>query len=134
MKRSRINPISSKRSAINTKRKKFRQELLTYRIMCEARIRGCTMIPTDVHEILTRARAGSTEESLLNPNNCLVLCRNCHQFITENPTFAKEFGFVVSWSVTLDADLLSAKRARQEFVYGVGHSDIEDFDESENEW
>jgi len=89
------------------------------------------MTPTDVHEILTRARAGSTEESLLDLENCLVLCRNCHQFITENPTFAKEFGFVVSWSVTLEADLISAKRARHQFVYGVDSAEV---DYGDDEW
>jgi len=129
MKRTRLKPVSAKRTAINAKRRKFRQEILTYRLMCEARIRGCSMTPTDVHEILTRGRAGSTEESLLDTENVLALCRNCHTFITENPTFAKEFGFVVSWSVTLEADLLSAKRARTEFVYGVGHAEAEEYDE-----
>jgi hypothetical protein len=81
------------------------------------------MTPTDVHEILTRGRGGS----IVEPENVLALCRSCHHFITIEPAWAKQNGFIVSWSVTLEADLAAAKRARNAFVYGTTAPE-EDFD------
>jgi hypothetical protein len=114
LKRSKINPVSKKRIILNRKRSQFVNELLKFRLMCEARIRGCTMTPTEVHEILTRGRGGS----IIDPENCLALCRSCHFFITNEPSWSKQNGFVVSWSVTVEADLAAAKRARMQFVFG----------------
>jgi len=84
-------------------------------------------MPTDVHEILTRGRGGS----IVTEENVLALCRNCHHFITVEPAWAKENGFVVSYSVTLEADLQAAERARNSFVYG---SVDEPFEEWPEEW
>ena len=84
-------------------------------------------MPTDVHEILTRGRGGS----IVSEKNVLALCRNCHHFITVEPAWAKENGFVVSYSVTLEADLQAAERARNSFVYG---SVDEPFEEWPEEW
>ena len=123
MKRSKVNPVSKKRMSLNRERRKFVSDILKFRLMCEARIRGCTMTPTDVHEILTRGRGGD----ILDPDNCLALCRSCHHWITINPAWAATNGFVVSWSVTVDADLAAAKRARDQFVYGNVGPD-EEFD------
>ena len=123
LKRSKINPVSKKRMILNRERRQFVSELLRFRLMCEARIRGCTMTPTDVHEILTRGRGGS----IIEPENCLALCRSCHFFITTEPAWAKQNGFVVSWSVTIDADLAAAKRARHAFVFGNAAPE-DDFD------
>lgn len=123
MKRSKLNPVSKKRMTLNRERRQFVSEVLKFRLMCEARIRGCTMTPTDVHEILTRGRGGS----IIEPDNVLALCRSCHHFITIEPAWAKQNGFIVSWSVTLEADLAAAKRARNAFVYGATAPE-DDFD------
>jgi hypothetical protein len=113
MKRSKINPVSKKRQDLNKIRSKFREEILMNRMMCEARISGCSRIPTDVHEIKTRARGGS----IIDADNVLALCRPCHRFITDNPAFAAEHGFVVhSWSQ--EPDMIAAALARATFVYG----------------
>jgi hypothetical protein len=127
MKRSRINPVSKKRQSLNVLRRSFVKKILNERMMCEARIQGCSYRPTDVHEILTRGRGGS----IVSEENVLALCRNCHHFITVEPAWAKENGFVVSYSVTIEADLQAAERARLSFVYG---SVDEPFEEWPEEW
>lgn len=115
MKRSRVNPVSKKRQELNGLRRAFVKKLLEERMACEARIQGCTWYPTDVHEIKTRARGGS----IVDPENCLALCRNCHTWITENPAWALENGFVVH-AQALAPDMRAAARARAFFTNGLG--------------
>jgi len=113
LKRSRINPVSKKRQTLNIARRAFVKRILDERMVCEARILGCTFAPTDVHEIMTRARGGS----IIDDDNVLALCRSCHNFITTEPEWALETGFVVhSWATP--ADLRAAYRARMTFVFG----------------
>jgi hypothetical protein len=69
MKRTRINPVSKKRQELNGLRRAFVKRILSERMACECRIQGCTWIPTDVHEIKTRARGGS----IVDPENVLAL-------------------------------------------------------------
>lgn len=111
MKRSRLNPVSKKRQALNVSRRLFVRKILDDRPYCEAQIPTlCTHFACDVHEIMTRARGGS----ILDEANVLALCRRCHSFITENPAFSQEHGFTVhSWATS--ADLIAADRAREVF-------------------
>jgi hypothetical protein len=124
LRRSKINSVSKKRMILNKERRQFTSDILRIRLMCEARIRGCTMTPSDCHEIMPRSAGGS----ILDPENVLALCRSCHHFITVNPAWSYEMGFLVhSWSGP--ADLVAAKRARNQFVYGnTTPQDEEDFD------
>ena len=122
---TRINPVSKKRASLNILRRSFVKKIINDRMMCEARIQGCTYMPTDVHEILTRGRGGS----IIDEDNVLALCRNCHHFITNEPAWAKENGFVVSWSVNMEADLAAAERARHSFVFGMVGDFYEDKDD-----
>lgn len=111
MKRSRINPVSKKRQAENVIRKRLRNRLLEERPWCEARIKGCTRVATDLHEIMTRARGGS----ITDENNILCLCRNCHAFITVEPAWSEANGFTVhAWAT--EADIKAAARARAYFA------------------
>ena len=114
MKRSPLNPVSKKRQKLNVARRIFVKRILEERSNCEAQIPGvCSNWATDVHEIMTRARGGS----LLDEFNVLALCRRCHSFITENPAFAQEHGFIVhSWATS--ADLIAADRAREVYRHG----------------
>jgi 5-methylcytosine-specific restriction endonuclease McrA len=49
---------------------------------------------TEVHEIKTRARGGS----ILDRENCVPLCHECHRWVTENPAAAREQGWLKnSW-------------------------------------
>jgi hypothetical protein len=105
--------MSKKRQNLNVLRRAFVKKLLEERMVCEARILGCSFTPTDVHEIMTRARGGS----IIDEGNCLALCRSCHTFITNEPQWATEHGFIVhNWATP--ADLLAAERARSVFVFG----------------
>ena len=122
---TRINPVSKKRASLNILRRSFVKKILNDRMMCEARIQGCTYMPTDVHEILTRGRG----VSIIDENNVLALCRTCHHFITNEPAWAKENGFVVSWSINMEADLAAAERARHSFVFGLVGDFYEEIDD-----
>ena len=82
-------------------------------------------MPTDVHEILTRGRGGS----IIDENNVLALCRTCHHFITNEPAWATENGFVVSWSISMEADRAAAERARHSFVFGLVGDFYEEIDD-----
>lgn len=105
--------MSDKRRAIMGKRKKVREIVLARDDnRCQAQIDGCTLHATDVHEILTRGRGGS----ITDPQNCLSLCRTCHQFITDNPAWAEEHGFIVS-QFSGHAEWIAAERARHEWMY-----------------
>jgi len=112
VKRTPLNKISKARTALNIKRRAFVQDILEERPECEAHIpRVCSRYACDVHEILTRARGGS----ILDPENVLALCRDCHTFITINPGFSQEHGFTVhAWATS--ADLIAAARARKMYA------------------
>lgn len=117
MKRSRIKPVSDKRRKVNADRRELIKDIIKERgPLCEAQIPiVCTGLASDAHEVLTRARAGS-DKWLLTPENILLLCRQCHTFITENDAWSKENGFLISWSVNIMADLEAAFRARCRFI------------------
>lgn len=68
-------------------------EILDERPFCEK----CNVNPsTDVHEILTRGRSGGVKGTAwLDKENVLALDRECHTFITDNPKWALENGFVI---------------------------------------
>ena len=44
----------------------------------------------EVHHILTRGRGGR----LLDPDNCLVLCPDCHGRVHDHPKWATEKGYL----------------------------------------
>lgn len=122
---TRINPVSKKRQALNIIRRSFVKKILNDRLMCEARIQGCSYMPTDVHEIKTRARGGNFHS---DENNVLALCRNCHHFITVEPAWSQENGFTVhAWAD--ESDIAAAKRARHSFVFGLVGDFFEEIDE-----
>ena len=91
--RTRLKPVSAKRRAQFEGRATCREIVLERDgHLCQARLPGCWVTATDVHEVLSRGRGGS----ITDPENCLALCRPCHKFITENPMWSKDQGFAVS--------------------------------------
>lgn len=115
MKRSRPRQVSAKRAVLNVQRRAFARRILEERYECEAAIPAkCWKQATDVHEIKTRARGGS----IVDEGNVLALCRPCHSFITDHPSWATEHGFIVN-SYSSEADLRAAARARHAFVHGI---------------
>jgi len=115
MKRSAINPVSAKRRGQLAERAATRREVFARSETCEAGINEyCSRVPTDVHEIKTRARGGS----ITDPDNCLALCRGCHRFITDHPAWSLEHGYVVhAWAGP--ADMAAAQRAREFWRMGI---------------
>lgn len=62
--------------------------------VCQAALMCWGAPSTEVHEVKTRARGGS----ILDRDNCLALCHNCHAWVTDNPRKAHELGLVKhSW-------------------------------------
>ena len=82
--------VSKKQLAIEAERKKLRVILARQRgVFCEAKLNGCQRFWTDMHERLSRAQCGSPTD----PANIIVLCRNCHRWITDHPREALKMGF-----------------------------------------
>lgn len=95
--RSRLRPVSKKRQRENRVRSVVRAEVLERDGNCQARDlipRVACGGPLDVHELVRRSqwRAG-----ILDPSNCLVLCRWHHSYVTEHPELAHELG-LSRWS------------------------------------
>ena len=91
MKRTPLRPRSAKRQAIYVQRRELVGQMLASFPFCQR----CKTKPSqDVHEIKTRARGGS----ITDPANLAVLCRSCHDWITQNPRQAREDGWLKhSW-------------------------------------
>jgi len=89
VKRAPIRPVSAKRARENRIRARLRAGLGV--VACEARIEGvCTGTATDWHERRSRARGGS----IIDPENRIMLCRLCHDWITAHPCMAKDWGWL----------------------------------------
>lgn len=63
---------------------KLRLAFLVVHSICQAKLIGCTGKATDVHH-----KAGRGENHL-KISTWLAVCRNCHKWIEENPTEAKD--------------------------------------------
>lgn len=127
LKRTGLRPVSKKRLALRGKRDKVRDQVLERdQNACQAGILGlCTYHATDVHEILTRGRGGS----IYDPDNCISLCRSCHTYITDNPKWAEENGFIIpSWAGF--AEIVAAARARAEYGGGIKQWEEDDGEEA----
>ena len=91
---------SKKMKKTNRTRSRLKMELLKDRGgFCEAKIPNCcSMIADDMHEVLPRGRGGSPTD----PDNILLVCRNCHTWIGVNVKEATARGLLRSWSVEKD--------------------------------
>lgn len=95
-----INPVSKKRAAENRQRAKVKKQIMDTVTACQAgpliaqadRRHRCWREPHDIHEPLTRARGGS----ITDPENMIVVCRSCHDWIHNNPSAAQTIGLLVS--------------------------------------
>jgi len=72
-------------------RRKLVAELLAERPKCQRCERARS---TQVHELRSRARGGS----ILDEANCVALCGDCHEWVTEHPAQAALEGWLLhSW-------------------------------------
>lgn len=92
--KTRIKPQSTKAKAKAVLRSAFVKALLTKLPECQARIveAACTFFATDVHEKMTRASGGD----ILDEDNCICVCRRCHDFIHDNRKRAEAMGLLDS--------------------------------------
>ena len=129
MRRKALRGMSAKRRSQLRDRSDIRQVVLDRdENRCQCGLDDCTRHATDVHELKSRARGGS----ILDPTNCLSLCRSCHSFITQNPAWAEANGFALaSWAT--EAEYRAAERARMRFYWGEEKYVLEDEDGEEPE-
>lgn len=67
------------------------RRVLVAEMLTDALCKRCeTQRATEVHELKTRARGGS----ILDPENCVALCHECHRWVTENPAAARQSGWL----------------------------------------
>jgi hypothetical protein len=108
MERKPVRRVSKKRARLNPLRRSLVREVLEEQPICEARLKDCTGWSKEVHEILTRARGGS----ILDRENVVALCHGCHHFITINPTWSHQNGWMLSsWSGPADVEIARQCRA-----------------------
>jgi hypothetical protein len=106
LKRTRLNPVSKRRSSKQRARREFVLEVLARHRYCEAghlilsvddRHR-CQVYSTDVHEVKTRARGGD----ILDYANVKAVCRACHDWVHYHPAVATNLGLLASQYETRD--------------------------------
>ncbi len=66
---------------------KARKAWMPFHPICEAKLDKCTGIAIEVHH-----RAGRSGRALLDTENWLAVCRNCHQWITEHSAESIKMG------------------------------------------
>lgn len=96
--RTKLQGVSQKRKAIEQPRRVLVDLVLSRDgFTCRARtlLPGRCGGPLDVHEVLSRARGGS----ILDPDNCLTLCRLHHDWVTTHPAEAEAGGWSRSTGV-----------------------------------
>lgn len=91
MLRKPIKKESTKRAKENREYNKLALSFKLDNPFCHAGLSGCTTMTTEVHH--TKGRTGSL---LTNVMYFLAVCRNCHDWIENNPAAAKEKGLSTS--------------------------------------
>lgn len=91
--KSNLRPVSPRQAKINRQRTILKRELFAIRgYACQARTHLCTGRARDMHEVLTRGRCGSATDA----DNIILVCGECHRWITDHPREAKELGLLKS--------------------------------------
>lgn len=101
MKRTPLKPVSDHRREVNTERKRLMVERFGDPKTWECRffeyappnvgLPKC-FGPIHGHELLSRAKAGRTDENLLNMDGIITLCDFHNGWIEDNPALAKQYG------------------------------------------
>lgn len=89
----RLRPRSQRMERTYRERRLLVAALLDAHPMCQ---RCGQARSTEVHEVLSRARGGS----ILDPDNCVALCHDCHAWVTTHPAQALAAGWLrSSWDL-----------------------------------
>lgn len=105
-----LNPVSKKRRKEAPLRRALVDQHLSITPYCEATLVGldCTFEASDVHEVIPRGRRPGAH---LDPELFVSLCRNCHTWLTGNPSWATRHGYMLS-ATAGGADIAVAKSLR----------------------
>lgn len=93
MKRTRINPVSKKRAALNRVRAARRLEMVGN--PCEAQLSECAYTGTEHHEPGKRSQGADPTD----PAQMIWVCRPCHSHIHENVAESVRNGWLLSKKV-----------------------------------
>lgn len=80
MKRSRVNPKSTKTAARDARYATERAAFLAIRRRCEIEWERCTLWATDIHHMQGRLPSVFFDQTKWKP-----ACRSCHTLVTDNP-------------------------------------------------
>jgi len=88
----KIPQVSSKKKKKDVEYFKLRERFLTENSLCTVRVNGCNGNATDVHHTY----AGSNRDAFyLVQSTWLPTCRNCHNWIHENPKKARMLKYLI---------------------------------------
>lgn len=87
--RTPLRAVSVKAQRRNAERTRALRPLREAQPWCA--LGGCTGVGLDAHELLSRARGGSTTDL----DNIVLLCRTHHTYITEHPAWAEANGWAL---------------------------------------
>jgi len=102
MKRTRLKPISEKRSAELKVYRTLRKEFLSVNRMCEAGVTleaagivcGCRKWSSEIHHTAKRRK------NLNNVDTWMPICRPCHDWIEQNKSKARELHLLLNINET----------------------------------
>jgi nitrate/TMAO reductase-like tetraheme cytochrome c subunit len=86
-----IPQVSAKRKKLDVEYLKLRTKHMEKFPLCQIKVAGCTNIGTDIHHTY----AGSNRDAFyLIQSTWAVTCRNCHNYVHENPAKARTMGWL----------------------------------------
>lgn len=86
-----MRKVSKKRAIQISKYSKIKKLYLEENPCCQVRLDNCTGCgPVEIHH-----KKGKINELLYDSNYFLTVCRNCHNIIEANPSYAYEKGFSI---------------------------------------
>lgn len=86
-----IPRVSTKRKQKDIEYSKLRERYLTGNSLCKVKVDGCSSTATDVHHTY----AGSNRDTYyLVQSTWLPVCRNCHNWIHNNPVKARTLKYL----------------------------------------
>lgn len=89
--KSAISQVSSKRKKKDQEYLKLRERFLTDFSLCQVAVKGCSVNATDVHH----THAGANRDAFyLVQSTWKAVCRNCHDWIHNNPKEARALGYL----------------------------------------
>lgn len=115
-----LNKVSSKRRKETPVRRVLVEQHLSLTPYCEATLigLGCSIIASDVHEIVPRGRRPGAH---LDPELFVSLCRKCHSWVTTHPDWSERHGLMLG-ATAGGADVAVAKSIRSRLECDVAPS------------